>query len=224
MKGVSQVLTAAILIAVSLSVAGVYSQWSVDFSEDMAGSAAESIGSEMTCGNAEFRTEGVEYSVSGQKVFLDLVNTGTIVFDEDLTIYVLRESEIVGQERIGRLDVDETRNTELNADEPPEQIVVLSSQCPELEVSQNIELDPEVAFTLEPSTGNVETEFEFNASDSKALQGQIEEYRWDFGDGSTGAGETLTHSYDDEGEYTVELEVEDTNGNIDTETRNVQVD
>ncbi len=45
----------------------------------------------------------------------------------------------------------------------------------------------------------------------------IVSYAWDFGDGTTGTGETTTHIYTDPGTYTVTLTVRDAAGNADTD-------
>ncbi|ELY92341.1 glycosyl hydrolase family 18 protein [Natrialba taiwanensis] len=58
---------------------------------------------------------------------------------------------------------------------------------------------------------------EFDASDST---GDIESYEWDFGDGTTATGETVTHAFD-EGEYDVTLIVE--NGAGETASTSIQI-
>jgi PKD repeat protein len=55
-------------------------------------------------------------------------------------------------------------------------------------------------------------------SDIKTLK-----YTWDFGDGTTGLGEEVTHVWIDEGIYTVTLTVEDDHGDIGTCTIKVSV-
>jgi uncharacterized cupredoxin-like copper-binding protein/N-acetylneuraminic acid mutarotase len=45
----------------------------------------------------------------------------------------------------------------------------------------------------------------------------IVSYEWDFGDGTTGTGETTTHIYTDPGTFTVTLTVRDAAGNADTD-------
>lgn len=48
-------------------------------------------------------------------------------------------------------------------------------------------------------------------------------YDWDFGDGTTGSGTSLSHIYDTPGEYTVTLTVTTSNGLVDTDTIVVKV-
>ncbi|NYH78969.1 subtilisin family serine protease [Actinopolyspora biskrensis] len=60
----------------------------------------------------------------------------------------------------------------------------------------------------------------FDAGDSTDPDGDISQYHWDFGDGKTGNGVTVNHSYPaKQGSYTVELTVTDSKDNSDSTTR-----
>ncbi len=63
----------------------------------------------------------------------------------------------------------------------------------------------------------------FDASGSVAVEGEITEYEWDFGDDATGSGVTTTHTYEELGEYTVTLTITDSNNNEVTETTTVWI-
>jgi len=71
-------------------------------------------------------------------------------------------------------------------------------------------------------TVNVGTPVTFNASSSTDNIG-IVSYEWDFGDGTTGTGITVNHTYANPGTYTVTLTVKDVAGNIDTDHLTVTV-
>jgi len=60
-----------------------------------------------------------------------------------------------------------------------------------------------------PYTGVAVT---FSAEDSYDYDGTIVDYRWDFGDGGSAVGETVTHTYADGGYYVVTLVVTDDEG------------
>lgn len=70
------------------------------------------------------------------------------------------------------------------------------------------------------STADIGDEFEFDGSGSL---GGIESFNWDFDDGNTDSGETVTHSFEEEGTYTVELEIQG-DGATDTDTVTVDVE
>ncbi len=57
---------------------------------------------------------------------------------------------------------------------------------------------------------------DFDGTNSSDPDGRIEQYEWDFGDGSTGTGATVTHCFDP-GSYRVSLTVTDDDGATDTD-------
>jgi uncharacterized repeat protein (TIGR01451 family) len=63
-----------------------------------------------------------------------------------------------------------------------------------------------------------------NASNSVDVDGEIVEYKWNFGDGSTGIGKKVLHTYTEPGVYYVELTVTDNNGANDSDTVRVVID
>jgi len=83
---------------------------------------------------------------------------------------------------------------------------------------------PPIAFFTE-SAEIVDTDevIYFNASESYDLDGQIESYFWDFGDGNNATGIATSHSYVEDGVYTVTLTVTDDDGDVcsDSSTKTV---
>ena len=67
----------------------------------------------------------------------------------------------------------------------------------------------------EPYEGLVDDEITFDGSSSYDPDGEIVEWFWDFGDGTTETGVTVTHSYPDPDIYFVELMVTDDDGATD---------
>jgi PKD repeat protein len=63
---------------------------------------------------------------------------------------------------------------------------------------------PTAAFTANPTSGTVPLTVEFNASGSA---GRIDTYNWNFGDGQTGTGQVVTHTFTTAATYTIELTV-----------------
>ena len=75
------------------------------------------------------------------------------------------------------------------------------------------------ASTLTPYPGRV---VNFNAVDNYD-PGYLTSYGWDFGDGTTGSGQTISHSWSLAGNYTVTLTVTDKNGSAGSTTQRVVV-
>ena len=87
-----------------------------------------------------------------------------------------------------------------------------------------IDNDPPTAdFTWEEST-TTPLAIDFDASASSDPENKLVAYEWDFGDGTTGQGEQPSHTYADEGRYTVELTVHDDVGQEDTHSERVAVE
>jgi PKD repeat protein len=76
------------------------------------------------------------------------------------------------------------------------------------------------SFTFSPDAPVEKTNVLFDASGSS---GSIAQYRWDFGDGSTGTGETTTHMFNGPGTYFVRLTVVDGLGRSASTTRSITV-
>jgi len=80
-------------------------------------------------------------------------------------------------------------------------------------ISQNdVEGFPPVISFHVPLNASVNHSIVFDASESYDPDGAIVSYLWDFGDGVTGVGATLVHTYASPGQYTVTLTVTDNTG------------
>jgi PKD repeat protein len=73
---------------------------------------------------------------------------------------------------------------------------------------------PTARFTAKPSYGNSPLTIVFDASLSSAVDGTIAVYAWDFGDGATGSGKTISHTFIAAAttNFTVTLTVTDNSG------------
>jgi PKD repeat protein len=69
-----------------------------------------------------------------------------------------------------------------------------------------------------PYSGTVNVALPFSSAGSEDSDGSIAIYTWDFGDGSTESGNTVSHTYTAEGSYTVTLTVEDNDGLMDSDS------
>ncbi len=80
---------------------------------------------------------------------------------------------------------------------------------------------PDQVVPIDPNTG--EAKVQFNGSNSHDPDGGTLTYTWNFGDGSTGTGETPSHPYTSPGIYNVTLTVTDNDGLISIDTMEVTV-
>jgi PKD repeat protein len=72
-----------------------------------------------------------------------------------------------------------------------------------------LNMPPVASFTESAETVYTDVSITFNGSDSYDPDGVIAEYLWDFGDGTNATGVIATHSYLNDGNYTVTLTVKD---------------
>lgn len=131
-KGISEIVSAALLLAVAVSVAGVYSQWAPDFSRNATENVASQTENNIKCSNAGFDISTVEYDITGQRSEFNISNTGTINLNDDVTVTAVNSSQIIAQKTIGTLEVEETQQVELDSDKIPEMVIAASQECPEL--------------------------------------------------------------------------------------------
>lgn len=82
---------------------------------------------------------------------------------------------------------------------------------------------PIASFSVSPDSGPKTTSFRFNATDSHDPDGRITAYAWDFGDGTTGNGRSVSHQFDADGDYAVELTVTDNDGESDSTHKDISV-
>ena len=90
-------------------------------------------------------------------------------------------------------------------------------------ITVDVKAPPAASFTYLPHTPTIGETITFNASASYDLDGNIETYAWDFGDGTTGAEVTTTHAYTTADTYDVTLTVTDNDILTDTETKSITV-
>jgi cysteinyl-tRNA synthetase len=82
---------------------------------------------------------------------------------------------------------------------------------------------PVASFSLSAQEGSAPLDVLLDASGSYDPDGNISTWSWDFGDGESGTGAQITHTYHDEGNYTITLTVSDNSGATDTESAAVTV-
>lgn len=130
MKGVSQVLSSTIILAVAVSVAGVYSNWAPGFAESITGETADQANQDIRCGNAALTIETAEYDLSGNFTEVELRNSGTIDLDNGTNMVAYRNSGIIARTVMDGIEAGETRQETIESDDAPERITASSRDCP----------------------------------------------------------------------------------------------
>jgi uncharacterized protein YjdB len=82
---------------------------------------------------------------------------------------------------------------------------------------------PSPSFRYSPEEINVDQPVTFDASGSSDPDGKIISYQWDFGDGTTGAGKIVQHTFTLAGSYTVTLTVADNHGVVNSSSKVIAV-
>ena len=82
---------------------------------------------------------------------------------------------------------------------------------------------PYAYFVASAYSAYVNEEIVFNASGSNDPDGEIVSYQWNFGDGTTGTGAVVTHTYSAVGTFSVTLTVIDNDGLNSTKTINISI-
>jgi len=96
-------------------------------------------------------------------------------------------------------------------------VLVLLSGCTALNSP------PVAGFTCNPPSGGAPLSVSFNASGSYDSDGNIVSYQWSFGDGSSGTGAEITHTYQNAGSFVAKLTVTDNQGGRDTSSKTITV-
>ena len=78
-----------------------------------------------------------------------------------------------------------------------------------IQIKEGVTNQPPKAVISGPTSGSVGKTLSFSGADSSDEDGRIVSYAWNFGDGTTGSGRNVTHSYSAAGCYKITLTVTD---------------
>ena len=88
-------------------------------------------------------------------------------------------------------------------------LALVSCVAPTSPVVTQPNLYPVAVVSASPLSGDVPLDVAFDGSGSSDPDGSISSYAWDFGDGSTGVGVTISHTYLTAGNFAATLTVTD---------------
>lgn len=138
MKGISSLITSVLILAIAVSLAGIYSEWAPRVTENLTTQATEGTESDLKCGNAALSIQGPEYDRTGELTLFDLRNAGTIRFQDDITIAAVNSSLIINQTNITSLGVDETISERIYTNKYPDRMIAYSEECPALQEEETV--------------------------------------------------------------------------------------
>jgi PKD repeat protein len=108
-----------------------------------------------------------------------------------------------------------------------DEVAVYDSELTPAEIAQHYQLGAGTAAAPAPVASFTQTNnaltASFDGTGSSVASGTITGYSWNFGDGGTSTSSTPTHTYGSAGTYAVSLTVTDSNGDVNTVTKNVTV-
>lgn len=141
MKGLSQIITAVLVLAVGISVSTIFAGWAPDFAENTTEQFVDQQESDIECRNAQLRVYDGYYSSVANELLVSIRNTGTIRFSDTITFGALKDSSIIGENQISSLDVGQQRtNISIDVEEKPDEVIAIPSQCPSVEgLTRNIQ-------------------------------------------------------------------------------------
>ena len=185
---------------------------------------------------AAFRVEPEVFRVGDNiKLTLEFKNTGSCVLEGEAVFRVSKQGELVEELRaeMTRTKPGESRTFRKSwSTAGAEKSVVYTvvgfvefegMACDPARAMFSTNRMPDAAFADLPDSVAVGEEVLFDASGSKDADGEIVEYRWDFGDGGKAEGATASHGWMQLGEFVVRLSVVDNEGGAGTVTRVVVV-
>lgn len=138
MKGVSSIIATVLILAIAVSLAGIYSEWAPRVTENLTRTATDNSESNLKCRNAALSIQDPIYDKTGEVTLFDLRNAGTIRFSEDITIVVVNSSRVVNRTNITSLGVDETVSERVQTNRYPDRMIAFSEQCPDLQEEETI--------------------------------------------------------------------------------------
>lgn len=132
----SEIVSAVLVLAVSVAALSLYAEWAPGFAEDTVGEIADQSNRKIKCSNAALSVKNAVYDKTGKIVEFEVENTGTIRLVKGVRAGAFNSSLELGRTVISELEVGETQTVRVTADRVPEMILVTSKDCPRLKATE----------------------------------------------------------------------------------------
>ena len=137
MKGVSAILSTALLLGVAVSVAGIYATWAPNIAGNLTREVTSSGEQDIQCRNAAISIQDAVYDLSGETTLFEVRNAGTIRFVEPIQVIALNQTFLVNSTNITGLEVEETVSRRIETKNKPERLIATTTECPGIREEEN---------------------------------------------------------------------------------------
>lgn len=228
-KGISPLIASVLLLAFTISIAGIAGPWLTNLVEDTQESTTDDTEKLSSASTAQIDIPQTQYNEETNNLTVTMQNKGDAEL-ENFTATV-QGSEPIQKQINEKLGTGEIHTFKIET-ESPETLQIDSETLP-VQAKEDLETENDgttgtdgPTAVASVNTSQVETgeAIEFDGSGSSEGDSSIENYSWDFDDGETDTGQTVTHGYSSSGNYTAELTVEDQNDNTDADSIEIEVE
>ena len=137
-KGISPILASVLLLAVTISVAGVFSGWAPSLAQTVTEQTGNQTEQRLACNQASAEFISVNYDSGNSEVNLALRNDGGEDFSELILVAFNSEDNLLAQENIS-VDAGNVANTTIsNVNSAPSYVNLYAQECSD--VTDTIEL------------------------------------------------------------------------------------
>lgn len=138
MKGISEIVSAVLILAVGISIVSVYSEFAPALAGNLVGEATNQTDHEIKCSNAAVSINSAEYDKSSNSTIFHLENDGTIRFARGMKIGVFNSStDEIARKSIKNLEVEQKKRISIETQKVPSSIMVTSTDCPEIKATED---------------------------------------------------------------------------------------
>ncbi len=129
-KGISPILASVLLLAVTLSVVGVFSGWAPQIAETVTSETENNTLQRLECDKASVDIVSASYDTSTSDLIIAVRNTGRVDLN-NLTVAEFSGDDLLGEQTDASVSAGELNDVNISngVDEAPAYIRVYSEQC-----------------------------------------------------------------------------------------------